>query len=397
MRVTVVEVSDGVGGRVRTDLVDGFRLDRGFQVLLTAYPAARRLLDYEALHLRRFLPGALVRHGDRFHRVSDPLRRPLDTLATLRAPVGGVADKARVAWLRHRLLAAEPAALLRAPEVTTEQRLQQLGFSEVMIERFFRPWFGSTLCDPDLRTSSRMFETLFRTFAAGDAAVPAAGMQAIPDQLAAQLPADTVHLGERVVRVGPDGVETDGGRCIRARAVVVATDGPTAAELTGVDHPGSQMTSAVWFAADEPPLDTPVLVLDGDGTGPASNAAAMSSVAPEYAPPGSSLVVAAVPGWRHDEGVDEGGDEGDGGGLQADVRVQLRSWFGAAVDGWRHLRTDRIEHALPSQSVPFSPKGRVRLDSGVYVCGDHRDTASIQGALYSGTRTSEMVAAELSH
>lgn len=382
LAVVVMESADGVGGRVRTDLVEGFRLDRGFQVLLTAYPEVHRMLDVDALSLRRFEPGTLVWRGGRFHRVSDPFRRPSLLLATVRAPVGSLADKARIGLMRRRLLAAEPADLLRAPETTTAERLATAGFSPAIIERLFRPWFAGVMCDPELRTSSRMFDVLFRMFAAGDAAVPAAGMQAIGDQLAGQLPSDAVRLNTEVLDVRPDSVVLAGGTRLKAGAVVVATDGLTAARLTGVAQPGSRGTTTVWFAADEAPIDEPMLLLDGEGAGPAQSAAVMSAVAPEYAPPGAALIAASFAGTVDD-------------GLEADVRSQLRTWFGSAVERWQHLRSDRIAHALPEQLVPTSPRRSIRLPDGVYVCGDHRDTASIQGAMFSGRRTAERIVADL--
>ena len=377
----VVEAADGVGGRVRTDRVDGFRLDRGFQVLLTAYPEAQRLLDLESLALRRFEPGALVRRRDRFHRVSDPFRQPTQVLATLRAPVGSIADKARLAWMRRRLLAAEPADLLRAPETTTADRLSAAGFSAAMIDRLFRPWFAGVLCDPQLRTTSRMFDVLFRMFAVGDSAVPATGMQAIPDQLASQLPAGAIRLNTPVREVRVDSVVDAEGHVLRSASVVVATDGLAAARLAAIDAPGSRQSTTVWFGADRGPMDDPVLMLDGDGTGPAQSVVVMSAVAPEYAPAGAALIVASVAGSLDD-------------GLEGAVRSQLRGWFGGAVDGWQHLRSDRIAHALPEQCVPTSPKRAIRLHTGVYVCGDHRDTASIQGAMFSGRRTAQRIATD---
>lgn len=379
-RVTVLEASDGVGGRVRSDTVDGFRLDRGFQVLLTAYPEAARRLDLDALDLRRFEPGALVRRNGGFHRVADPFRQPTRLLATARSPVGSLIDKARIALLRRRLLAADPRQLLRAPETTTAERLRAAGFSAEIIERLFRPWFAGVMCDPELRTTSRMFDVLFRMFAAGDSAVPATGMQAISDQLAAGLPDGAVRLVTPVHSVRADGVVTEDGADLVASVVVVATDGVRAAELTPIERPGSRGSTTMWFAAERAPIDEPVLLLDGDGCGPAQSAAVMSNVAPDYALAGGSLVVASIAGTTAPD-------------LEEAVRTQLTGWFGPAVRSWRLLREDRIAHALPEQSVPTSPKRNARLTNGVYICGDHRDTASIQGALFSGRRAAAALVA----
>ena len=382
LHTVVLEASDGVGGRVRTDLVDGFRLDRGFQILLTAYPEVPAQLDLERLRLCRFEPGARVWTGDRFVTVVDPFRRPAAVLQTALAPVGSIGDKARVALLRRDVVTTSGAALARRPDATTADALVERGFTTAMIERFFRPLFAGIQLDPVLSTTSRMFELIFRSLALGDAAVPADGMGAIPQQLAAGLPGGVVHLQQPVEAVEGTTVRLAGGAVVRGRAVVVATDGPAAARLLGLPEPGSKAATCVWFAADEAPVEGRALMLDGTGRGPACNVTVMSNVAPGYAPAGRSLVAAAVPG-RADASVETA------------VRDQLSWWFGSRVLDWQTVRVDTITHAQPVQA-PHSPmKRRVRLGGGRYVCGDHRDTASIQGALFSGRRTGESVVADL--
>lgn len=353
--VQVLEASDGDGGRVRTDVVEGFRLDRGFQIFLTAYPEAARQLDLARLDLRAFQPGALVRVDGRFHRVGDPFRRPRDVLATVRAPVGSIGDKARIGWLRHTLLRAEPSALLRAPETTTRQRLAERGFSDTVVERLFRPWFGGVLLDPSLSTSSRMFEILFRTFSAGDAAVPATGMQAIPEQLAAHLPAGVIELRTPVDEVTAMGVRTADSRRIEGRAVVVATAGPVAARLTGVRDPGSRSSATVWFAADRAPIDEPVLLVDGEGSGPARNAAVLSAVSEQYAPPGAALVAASAAGRQRRRSGGGGADPA--GRLVRSGRRRL-----AAPAHRRHrARLARPVAAVRPQALGATPLRHVRV------------------------------------
>ena len=374
--VRVVEASDGVGGRVRTDVVDGHRADRGFQVLLTAYPEAHRQLDLGALDLRAFAPGAVVQLGADRSVIADPFRSPARVLDSLRSPVGSIADKARVALLRRRVRAVHPAELLRGSDIPTISALRAQGFSQRMIDRFFRPLFGGIQLDPSLATSRRMFDVIFRMLADGDSAVPNTGMGAIPAQLAARLPDGTIELGCRVRSVSPGRVDTESGT-MGASAVVVACDGPAAAELLGLPQVGSKAAGAVWFAADAPPADDRLVFLDGEG-GPVLNVAIMTNVAPGYAPPGRAVVVAALPGVA----------DGD---LEGMSRSTLRRWWGSQVDGWEVIATHRIAHGQPAQSPPFAPKRRVALGDGLYVCGDHRDTASIQGALHSGRRCAEAI------
>ncbi len=379
--VRVFEAGDGPGGRVRSDRVDGFTLDRGFQVALTAYPELHRQLDLAALDLHAFEPGALVWREGAGSVVSDPFRRPLTTLQTATAPIGSVFDKLRIALLRRRLRRAHPAMLLQGEDVSTIDALRAAGFSERIVQRFFRPLVGGIQLDPELLDTRRTFDVIFRMLADGDFAVPAAGMQAIPDQLAAGLPAGTIEFGRRVSSVAPDHVVVDGER-ISAPAVVVATEGPAAANLLGLAPVESKAVGCVYFSADEPPTDARLVVLDGTGRGPVLNVAVMSNIAPSYAPAGRHLVVASLPGHV-------------GPTIEDDTRVQLRSWWGPQVDGWEHLASYRIEHGQPRQRPPFRPKRPVALADGVFVCGDHRDTASSQGALYSGRRCAAAVAERL--
>lgn len=380
--VTVLEASDDVGGRVRTDQVDGFRLDRGFQILLTGYPELGRWLDLDGLRLCRFDPGARIRVDGRFHLVEDPLRRPGHVVSTVRAPVGNLADKVRLLRLVAAVRRGPAADLLRAPDGSTLDRLTSAGFSDDMVEHLFRPLFAGIQLDPDLEVSRRRFDIILRMLATGDSAVPAAGMGAVPRMLAAPLAEGTVRLGQEVARLEGTSALLSDGEGVGGRAVVVATEGPTAARLLGLPDPGSRPVAGLWFTTDRAPLPGPVLALDGDASGPVRNLAVMSEVAATYAPPGRALLVAAVPG-----------PDALAPDLVALVERQLATWFpGQHLE---LLRTDVIRHGQPDQRPPLDPRRRVALGAGRYVCGDHRDTASIQGALFSGRRTAEAVLADL--
>jgi hypothetical protein len=375
----ILEASDGVGGRVRSDIVDGFVLDRGFQVLLTGYPEIHRHLDIAALDLRAFEPGALVWREGKGTVVGDPFRRPKTLVSTATASIGSVTDKARIALLRAKLLRTDPKALLRGDDIPTAAALRGMGFSSKMIDRFFRPLVGGIQLDPTLSTSRRMFDVIFRTLADGDSAVPAGGMGRITEQLASNLPRTSIHLDTPAVSVEPGRVVVSGGRSISAKHVIVATEGPVASRLLGLPQVKSRSAGCVYFAADVAPVDGAYVILDGHGHGPVYNVAVMSHVSPAYVPAGKHLVAAALPGT-----ID--------GDLESAARRQVRSWWGPQVDNWRHLRTYRIEHGQPDQTPPFHPKKNVSLGNGIFVCGDHRDTGSIQGAMFSGRRCAEAVA-----
>lgn len=385
LTVQVLEASDRVGGRVRTETVNGFRLDRGFQVLLTAYPELRRELDYEALDLHTFTSGALVRYNGGFHRVVDPFRHPLDAPGTLVGPIGTLADKARVAQAWYDLTKASIPELMAREERTTHEVLRtRWGFSDAMVNRFFRPFLGGIFLDRSLSASSRMFEFVFKMFAEGRTALPAGGIDRMPKQMRARLPDEAVRLNAPVERVDEQTVVLEGGEAVSAPYVVVATDAPAADRLVGgVSPTAGRSTTCLYYAAPRSPLDDPILVLNGDGVGPINNLAVPSDVAPGYAPDGRALVsVTVVEDAPEDEAT-----------LERSVREQLIDWFGLAAGGWTHLRSVEVPYALPDQAPPFlsPPEREVRRRPGRYVCGDHTRTASLNGAVASGRAAARAV------
>lgn len=379
--VTVVEKDDGPGGRVRTDEIDGYRLDRGFQILLTAYPTAQRVLDYGSLDLRRFQAGALVQLSGRRAFVGDPFRRPGDLIDTALAPVGSPLDKARLLMWRRSLTALPVDELWRRGEVTTEARFGDRKFSDTFVEGFLRPLFAGIALDPDLDVSSRFSEFVFRMLADGYGAVPSHGMGEIPQQLAERLPEGSIRYRTPVRAVTETTIETEGGDRIDADAVIVATDMDSSAELVGTPALGWNAVTTWWFSTEYAPFDEPLLFLNGTGRGAVNNVAVMSTVSPHYAPAGRHLVAVSSPGPPADEGA---------------VTADLRAWFGAVVDSWTLLRVDEIPHAqpryLPGEDLP----GRPRLDSGVFVAGDHRANPSIDGALWSGRAAAKAAFGHLS-
>ena len=380
--VIVLEAQDGVGGRVRTDKVDGFLLDRGFQVLLTAYPELKTQVDMSALDLKMFSSGAVVMRNGKASVVTDPFREPRRAVATVFAPIGSLTDKMRIAALRWRVMRSSEAKILSKPDISTVVALRTFGFSSKIIDRFFRSLFGGIQLDPDLRTSRRMFEIIFKYLSEGQSALPNSGMSALPEQMAKHLGSENIFLDTRVTGISPGIVSTTNSQ-IKAKAIVVATDQPASAELLKTDKIASRVAGCVYFSADSPPTHEKFVVLDGTGKGPVLNAAVLSNIAPSYAPPGQHLIVAALPGV-----ID--------GDLETMSRDQLRTWWGPQVDAWRHIKTYRIAHAGPEQLPPFNPEQQVSLGDGIFVCGDHRDTGSIQGALYSGRRCGDAVLAHLS-
>jgi phytoene dehydrogenase-like protein len=383
----ILEASDGVGGRVRTDHVDGFLLDRGFQVLLTAYPEAQRLLNYSLLDLKTFAHAALSWYAGRMNKLVDPWRAPGAWKEALQSDLGTLTDKLRIARLRGRLRNSSTEEIFRRPDRSTKDALQSEGFSKELIHRFFRPFIGGILLDGSLSSSSRMFEFVFKMLFEGSACVPSHGMGAIPIQLAEKLPSGSVRLNSPVQALHRNGLQLAGGESIRARAVVIAADGPSAAHLAGEVEPASRSVTCFYYSAEESPVPFPIVVLNGDGGGPVNNFCVLSQVAPSYAPKGKHLISATVLGTQALTDMQLGGF----------VIAQMKNWFGKVASTWQLLRSYRIIHAQPQQ-LPGAlepPQRPVRIRPGIYVCGDHRDNASINGALRSGSRAAEAVISDL--
>jgi phytoene dehydrogenase-like protein len=393
--VLVCEAGDRAGGRVATDVLEGFRIDRGFQVYLEGYQEGRRQLDLAALRFGWFEPGALVVDGGRLREVSDPWRRPLAAVKSLLSGTVGIADGLRTARLRSALLKEfragrlDPQLPVASGERSTRDRLVASGFSDAFIARFFAPFFGGVFLEHGLETSDTIFGFTFAMFALGRAGLPAGGMGAIPAQLAAALPSGALRLGARVESIVPGGVTLAGGETVSARCVVVATDAEVAARLV----PGLVSTPRRWkstrmlaFAAPQSPLDRPILVVGTDPRGAIDNLSVPSDVAAGYAPAGASLVLVTV---RPECTLPDAQ-------AIAVVKGEATKLLGAGVQAWRHLETVHVPNSLPEETLAARRlrPASARVADGLFVAGDWCTSSSINGALASGRLAAEAILSE---
>ncbi len=385
----ILEASDRIGGRVQTDQVDGFLLDHGFQVLLTAYPEAQSVLDYNALNLQPFDPGALIQKNNRWYRFADPLRQPQHALSTLFSPLATIGDKLRILKLKNQLLGRSLEEIYDRPETTTLQAIRNRGFSPTIIESFFRPFLSGVFLEDKLETSSRMFEFVFKMFSAGNVALPEKGMGEIPRQLASALPSDSIRLNTPVSHVQTGIVTLADGQQLEADHIVLATPAPTTKYLLGnrggkpAEDQSWNGVTCLYFAAAKTSFANRTLILNGSGQGPISNMCIPSSVASSYAPQGQSLISVSV----------LNADALYGDNLTEAVKSQLSQWFGAELKDCRHLKTYSVPYSLPRQNPPhLSPVQKdARIQDGLYQCGDFLDTGSIQGAFMSAGRVAKLI------
>lgn len=399
----VLEAAHGVGGRMSTEKVDGFRLDRIGQLLSTAYPELRRTPGLDGLVLRPFAPGVLLHSDGRHHRASAPpgaggARGALHAVRTLAsaprptvprsaprgvAPLGSGVDQARLGTALTRIANTPIERLLCRTESPAAQALAARGLPARTIDGFLRPLLAALLCDPELTTSSRCADLALRAFAAGRLCVPEGGAEVLPELLARSLPAGTVHTGVRVTSVSTSSVTTAEHGEFRCRAVLLATDARTAADLLpGLRVPDFHPVTVVHHTTDEPPETGAALLLDADRGGPVAHTAVVSHVDPSRAPAGRSLISSTILGPPPPD-------------VETAVRTHLSRLYGTSTTRWETLAVHHTPEAVPAMRAPHDLRRPVRLLAGLYVCGDHRDTSTVQGALHSGHRASTAILTDL--
>ncbi|WP_248897369.1 NAD(P)/FAD-dependent oxidoreductase [Haloplanus halobius] len=400
--VTVFERRDEVGGRVRTRRRDEFTLDRGFQVLFTAYPAVRQELDLGALDLRSFSPGAVIARPGERSVLSDPLRDPFSLTNTLFNREVTTSDKLRTLALRQHVGSRDEADIFESPDAPIADYLHEWGFSEAYIDNFVAPFYGGITLDRSLSTSKRVFEYTFKAMSEGRVALPADGMGAIPAQLAARAreAGATIRLGERVEAVEAEGspvtVDT-AARTVEVDAAVVATDPRSARALTDVESiPTAARPSVTQY------LSLPGEDLDEgkkihlNAAGDRPNAVApLSAVAPRYAPDDRTLLAATF------VSSEAAGTDGDAAILDIDddtlaeaTQSALESWYPERqFGGLEHVHTERIPFAQFAQPPGIHddlPDARDPAGD-VYLAGDYTAWSSIQGAMRSGREAAEAI------
>ncbi len=397
--VQLFERENTVGGRVRTRTVEGFTLDRGFQVLFTAYPTARLELDFDALDLRYFSPGAVIARPGNRATISDPFRDPASLLESALTTELTAGDKLRVLKLRRELRNTSAAVIFGEPDATTREFLTSYGFSARFVERFAAPFYGGITLDRRLETSSRVFRYTFAMLAAGRAAVPAGGMGAITAQLSESATASgaRIETGMDVdsIVAGDAVTIAAGGETVTADAVVVATDPPTARELTGVASIPTEGRGCVtqYYALDGPELDAGRKLLLNAVDGSPNHVVPHSAVAPEYAPTDQTLLSATFL-----EASDLSDDNPSDDDLFRRTHDALTAWYPErSFADLRPIATDRIpfaQFAQPPGVHDALPEVR-EPDGPVYLAGEYTTWSSIEGALASGRTAARAVTADL--
>ncbi|MGO0575731.1 NAD(P)/FAD-dependent oxidoreductase [Ornithinimicrobium panacihumi] len=378
--VTVIEAGDAPGGRVRTDRVDGFLLDRGFQVLNPIYPRVRHYADVDELGLRSFTAGLALRSSRTpdLQILADPRREPQLIPQTLRSGKLHPASLAALTrWAGSALVSDWAIENLTGDDDTRAESMDRSGLIGPLRKVIDR-YLAGVLLEDEGSTSTAFTRLMVRKLYRGVPGLPTGGMQALPDQLASKL-VRPVELNTRAVEISPGRVRTEDEQEITADLVVVATDPIAAADLVGAPVPQGKGVTTHWFSADEAPTDLKMIVLDvRDEHGPVVDTCVISNVAPDYAPEGKHLIQASS--LLPTNGSPVADDE---------VRKHVSEIYGVDASGWQLLRRDDIPYAVPAQPAPFVANRGMEIEPGLIVAGDWVDHASIQGAMVSGERAAE--------
>ncbi|MEV5600606.1 NAD(P)/FAD-dependent oxidoreductase [Streptomyces sp. NPDC052299] len=380
-KVALLEASDSVGGRMRTDRRDGFLLDRGFQVFNTSYPQVKRRLELRSLRLRPFTAGIIAHTRTGPVRLADPTREPGAVGTLLPGRVLSARDLGILAALTARDAMLPVSSVRRRRDETTSAALFRAGLSDDVITGVLRPFLAGVFLEDGLDTSARFFHLVWRSMVRGTLCLPAQGIGAVPHQLAQGLPDGVLRLGAPVAEITDTGAALEDGSEVPASIVVVATEPAAAARLLpGLSVPDTRTVTTYYHATDRTPLAEPTLLVDS--TGPVLNTCVLSEVAPTYAPPGTALISTSVLG-------------ADLPGRAQAVLRRLADLYATDTSGWTPIAARTVEGALPAMRPPWPLSRTTRVRPGRYVCGDHRATGSVQGALASGTRAAREVAADL--
>lgn len=377
----ILEAEDRIGGRVKTDEVDGYLLDQGFQVLLTAYPELHRYLDLDKLELKKFKPGAFIFRPDATFAIHDPLRNPLKGFSMAFSSVGSLWDKVKLFSLIKNLKEKEIDAIFSSPQTTTLEYLTKFGFSKKIIENFFAPFFKGIFLETSLATSSRMFEFVFKMFAEGHAAVPAKGMGEVARQLFEKLEHTQIRFNTTVAGLKKNQIELADGNTITADDIILAT---THNKLTGQSEAEFHQVTNLYFTLQQSFIGKAMIGLVTDEKFLINNLTFLTDVSKHYASDGRALLSVSV--IKNVEELEN---------LEELIALELQVLSGIKASYFKHVKTYTISKALPKikDSKNWMPYQHTKLYDHVHLAGDYMLNGSINAAMTSGRLAAEAVIA----
>ena len=377
----ILEATDRVGGRVKTDDLNGFPADHGFQVLLTEYPESKRYLDYAKLDLVKFLPGSVIFKNVRMEKIGDPLRNASFLWPTIVAKVGSINDKRLIFQLSLAMKKKSIDTIFEAPETTTLDYLQNYGFSEGMIHDFFQPFFAGIYLEENLDTSSRMFEFVYKMFATGNAAIPRKGMQAIPDQLASQLTRTTIRYNTTVNQIQGHAIHLKSGEALLAKQIIIATDPSTFYSNNNYTALNWKSCFNLYFQSAKSEMNTPIIGLLPSKDTMVNNFHYLNDIYGSKGQNNSNILSVTVV-KNHQLSMED---------VVREVKIELQKH--CKIETGDLLKMFHIKKALPKISnLKYQPSEETTiLELGIFGCGDHMANSSLNAAMASGRIAAELL------
>ena len=374
---TIIEASDRVGGRVKTDLIDGYQLDHGFQVLLDAYPMAQKHLDLEALQLQKFIPGAVIFKNGKCMTIGDPLRDISLLFSTMTSNVGGFGDKFKILKLNFKLKGKSIAEIFSSEEISTHDYLVKEGFSTDMISTFFKPFFAGIFLEPHLETSSRMFEFVFKMFAEGLAVIPKAGISAISEQLKSQLKQTEFIFNTKVSEVNDDSIVLENGKKLDTHFSIIATEATSL--ISNLNNKVEwKSCDNLYFTCTKRSIKKPIIGLIADHDALINNISFNNNLDTETSGEHELLSVTVVK--SHNLGEEK---------LIARVQSDLKTFCN--IENTTFLKRYHIKKALPKLNHlqnDCSPT-ETQLKPTIFLAGDQLLNGSLNAAMISGERAAQ--------
>ena len=378
----ILESTDKVGGRMKTDQVDGFLLDHGFQVLLTSYPEVKKYLNLPALNLKTFDPGAVIFDEKDSYIISDPLRNPLKVVGMAFSRVGTFLDKVKMFTLTQELKKKSIEDIFNEPSLPTLQYLKNYGFSDQIISNFFKPFFRGIFLEKHLNTSSRMFEFVFKMFSIGHAAIPEKGMQEIPNMLRQQLGSTQIYFNTPVEKIEGNLISLKNGETLEADRILICTQPDKVMPQMQGQFSNPKQVINLYFSLQKSFMARPMLgLIPGEGH-LINNLVFMDDVSSAYSSSDRSLLSVSVLETELDEKE-----------LIKKVQEELEHISGIKSDFFKFLKSYYIRYALPTiddlkASIPIT---ECKITDHVFLGGDYLLNGSINAALTSGRLVAESV------
>lgn len=386
-KVAIYEANGKVGGRCKSDYIDGYILDKGLHFFQKGYSESKNTFDYKSLRMEPIYPGAMIHYNNNFHLVTNPLRNIGDVFSMAFLPFMNFRDKIKLASMLTFLMTSSDDQLKKFHSITTKEYLLSRGFSDKLIDTLFRPLCHAIYFDSTLNTSAYLFTSMMKNFAFEESALPAHGIGSIAVQLGEKLENNTVHFHSKVKKISKNSIELASGEVIEAKKVIVSIPPQEVEKIfpertTEVEY---SPYTCLYFSTKTPPVKSAIILLNGKEEGIVSHVFVPTTIQPSYAPPGNHLVCVTLKSFE-DKEEDE---------LIDDILKELIDWFGVKVNDWMHIKTYHIENALPTVHSNHEINYTEVVD-GIHFCGDGLSYGSVNNALISGKTTAEAVTLELS-